>query len=265
MHRRSFAGHRCDAVDRDVCESGIEFHGQRPGAVGGRFERLPFQVKVSGNDLLPINVLGGTIPCVSGASNSGTTGTEATLYNFSKNFITVTYYLQLDTDPADSTRLIPSLYRRQSDSHTGDAPTVEQLAQGMEQLNFLFGTAQTDSTVAYMTGDKISAASSATTCPPEPYLYQTTQQANTTIAQVEPDCLWGGVKSIETHLLADSINNMYDLTNPDMGYTYNDGVNAATVYDGQSAPPAKQASGAAFGKMLRREFVSLNSVRNYNP
>jgi type IV pilus assembly protein PilW len=223
-----------------------------------------FQVSVSGSVLKPINVLGGNVPCVSGASSSGTTGTEATLYNFSKDFVTVTYYLQYDTDPADTKRLIPSLYRRKSDSHVGDAPTTEQVAQGLEQLNFLFGIAQTDSKVAYMTADLISGASTATTCPPEPSLYATTQQSNGTIAQVEPACLWGGVKSIETHLLADTINNMYDLTNPDMAYIYSDGV-TVTTYDGQSAPPAKQPSGINFGNMLRREFVSLNSVRNYNP
>ena len=122
--------------------------------------------------------------------------------------------------------------------------------------------ARSGSAARSLTADQVSGSSSAGTCPPEPYLYQTTQQTVAGIAPAEPDCLWSGVKSIETHLLADSVNNMYDLTNPDMGYTYN---STTPTYDGSGAPPATQVSGADFGKMLRREFVSLNSVRNYNP
>jgi type IV pilus assembly protein PilW len=222
-----------------------------------------FKVQVNGNDLLPINVVGGgTIPCVAGASSSGTTGTEATIYNFSHDFITVTYYLQLDTDQGDTTRLIPSLYRQQSTIFAAGVP--QQIVQGVEQLNFLYGFANADSKVGYLTADAVTAASTTASCPPEPYLYQNTQKANGTIAQVETDCLWAGVKSIEAHVLVDSVNNMYDITAPDMGYQYSDGI-SALGYDASTAPPANQSSGIPFGKMMRREFITLNSVRNYNP
>lgn len=229
-----------------------------------------FKVQVNGSDLLPINVVGGgTIPCVAGASSSGTTGTEATIYNFSRDFVTITYYLQFDQDQAPgSKRLIPTLYRRQStigDLLDGTAIVPQAIVQGAEQMDFLYGFAQADSTVSYLTADAVSTASTATSCPPEPYLYQTTQKANGTIAAVEADCLWAGVKSIEAHLLVDSINNMYDLSYPDMGYQYSDGVTASGYTDPTTAPPTTQASGIDFGKMMRREFVTLNSVRNYNP
>ena len=223
-----------------------------------------FPVGVAGNVLTPTGAAVGAVGCTSGA----TSGSEAKLYNFTTDFITVTYWLQLATDPNNANRLIPTLMRKQSDltggapSTTGSASVPQQLVQGAEQLSFLYGVQAADGTTRYLTADQVQA-STVLTCPLPPQQYTVFIPGT-----MEPNCLWRAVKSIEAHVLLDSVNDMYDLTNTEMAYMYTGGLVAGAyspyVYDGSSAPPATQAGNINFGRMMRREFVSLVSIRNYN-
>lgn len=224
-----------------------------------------FQVNVSGSVLSPTAVLGGSLPCP--AAPGSVSGGEMTLYNFSRDFHTITYYLRLDTDQNDANRLIPSLVRRDSTiANQGAASNDQVLVQGVEQMDFLNGVRRDAGTISYLTSDLVAAQSSSTNCPP---MAQNQISAGLAAGSVEPGCLWRSLNSIEVHLLVDSVNNLYTLTPQDMAYRY------AYAYSGSDnthkpAPPPSLAtsdlpSGLKAGKMLRREFVSLVSARNFNP
>lgn len=245
--------------------------------VGSRAEI--FQVAVSGTSpsaiLTPTGLISGlTIPCFS----TSPAGTDAVLYNFSRDFLTVTYYLKLDTDPDDATRLIPALVRRQSTiaslaSATPTSGVDQELVQGVEQMDFLYGVermvnpavpttppAPRDSAVSYLTANKVTAQSTSSNCPPQPQQYITQMAAGT----AEPDCLWRATKNIEAHILVNSIHNTA-LSGADMAYQYNYGYSGTDAAQTPATPGTTLPSGLAVGSMLRREFVSLISIRNYNP
>jgi len=64
------------------------------------------------------------------------------------------------------------------------------------------------------------------------------------------------------------VNNIYTLTPADMAYQYTYGYGGTDAKQTPVLPPSATtplASGLKAGKMLRREFVSLVSVRNFNP
>ena len=218
-----------------------------------------FQVAVSGSTLTPINVPNaGLVSCV---QTSGVI--EAQLFNFSRNFVTVAYWLELSADPNDATHLIPSLYRQQADN-TGATLSPTELVQGVDRLDFLYGVQDATGAVSYGDAGQISRTPSGLACSPTPRQYQLVMPPPNT--PMEPGCLWRSIKSIEAHLLLNSINNLYDLTPADMAYRYNSGYAASSiVYDGTSAVPATMPSGLPFGRVMRREFVALSEQRNYNP
>lgn len=225
-----------------------------------------FRVNVAGNMITPNAPLGGRVPC-------GGNSADAMLYNFSSDFITATYYTKLKTDPNDPTRLIPVLVRRQSTiNNVQPFANDPEIVQGIEQLDFLYGVERKDGTTSFLTAadTQMQTQSTFANCPPAPYLYIKQLPPNT----VEPQCLWRAVKNIEVHVLANSVKNNYNLTPVDMAYQYTyayDGTDAAQT---PAVPPCVPVStcasstlpsGLAVGKMLRREFISLVSVRNYNP
>jgi type IV pilus assembly protein PilW len=222
-----------------------------------------FKVSVAGNVLTPTGILnGGTI---GGCSATGA-GPEVTIFNFSRNFITATYALKLLADNNNAARLIPTLVRQESDATgatvTGKNAPAQEIVQGVEQMDFLYGVQAADGTSRYLTASDVQA-STLVTCPPPP-----SQYVQFIPGTMEPDgCLWRAVKTIEVHLLLDSVNDMYDLTANEMAYLYKAPETGSTgyAYTGTVAVPANQAGGIPFGRMMRREFVSLVSIRNFNP
>jgi type IV pilus assembly protein PilW len=223
-----------------------------------------FQVTASGAALTPASVLGGSLPCP--VDPSATSITDVTLYNFSQDFHTITYYLKLDADPNDSTRVIPALVRRESNiDNQGTASNDQELVQGIEQLDILAGVQRNNGTISYLTSDLIDGQSSATNCPPMAVLQIA---AGLPAGSVEPQCLWRSLNSVEVHLLVDSVNNLYDLTPADMAYQYTYAYGGTDAKQSPASPPSATTSlpsGLKAGWMLRREFVSLVSVRNFNP
>jgi type IV pilus assembly protein PilW len=221
-----------------------------------------FQVAASGDatsvTLTPQNVLNSGKPACSGSSSR-----ETRVFNFTRDFITVIYWVRLDADPNDGSRVIPVLIRTQIDN-SGAAAVDQELVRGVERMDFLYGTqlglSDADSgSVRYFTANQMAAASTSTNCAPPPIEFQSTDNipaAN----EYEAGCLWRSVKNIEAHFLLDSVDNMYDLSQADMGFQYNG--------SGLGVPPATgnmPVTGLAPGKMLRREFVALVSIRNFNP
>jgi type IV pilus assembly protein PilW len=188
------------------------------------------------------------------------------LFNFSRDFITVTYWLRLDPDPNVPGRVIPALIRTQADN-TGlpganATHTDSELVQGVERLNFLYQFQKNDGSIEYLTADNVAAQSTAANCPLPPAQYSDvipgTYETDTSGVNI---CLWRALMSIEAHLLVDSINNLFSLSAPEMAYQY--------YGSGMVSPPgptvAMPVTGIPAGSMIRREFIATASIRNYNP
>ena len=223
-----------------------------------------FPVTVSGTALTPIASgllhLTDQIRC----PGSG----EVKVFNFSRDFLTVTYWLKLvaDLQVTSPQRFIPTLVRTDA-NNVLPAPTINnlELVQGVEQMNFLYGVQTADGKVEYVSAAAVSTNSSATSCSPPPYLFSDkTYFTGVPIYEIPPAftskiCLWRSVKSVEAHLLVDSINNLFTLGKDDWRYTYNGGVATAPALT-----TTAMASGLPAGSMMRREFITLVSIRNFN-
>ena len=209
------------------------------------------KVDVAGAVLTPTagSLLLNTNKCPSGAS----AGPDTRVFNFSRDFRTVTYYLGLkaDTNPdAPAGRLISSLYRRVN----GGA--AEELVEGVERLDFLYGFEYGNGTVRLLTATEVEAQSNVTNCGPKPQ----------DLTALEPGCLWRSVTSIEMHMLVNSVRDQYDLTSADTAYRYS--IGDPWFGSGPAGAPAATGTmpvtGLRAGRMMRREFVATVSVRNFN-
>jgi type IV pilus assembly protein PilW len=174
--------------------------------------------------------------------------------------VTVTYWLQLDADPTVAGRVIPALMRMQRDN-TGTAtpaPAVE-LVQGVETLGFSYGVQQSNGNLQFLKADAVASNSSSANCPPPPGQFARTVSGVPPVETYETGCLWRALASVEVHLLVDSVTDLFTLTVPEMVYQF-DG-------SGPQNPPAAASNmpnGIKAGKMMRREFMTLVAVRNYN-
>src|SRR5262249_2559901 len=131
-----------------------------------------FPVTVAGNVLTPSGTAAGA---VGGCTSTGS-GPEARVFNFTRNFITATYWLEFKTDRNTPNRLIPTLMRKEADlpggapSTTGKASVAAELVQGAEQLSFLFGVQAANGQNRYLTADQV-LASTLVSCPLPPQQY----------------------------------------------------------------------------------------------
>lgn len=189
-------------------------------------------------------VLGGTsAQCV----NPGNRDQRA--FNFSKDFVTVTYFVKLVEDPNPDARpnsptapkrVVPVLVRREN----GSSLTDSELVQGIDELKFLFGVQNPDGTTSFMTAKEIET--SVAPCIPAPDGIST-----------EPGCLWRSVRSIEAHLLMNTVDELFGLESSARQYRFMGAMHSTT--DTTALPSTLKA-----GSMLRREFVAFASTRNHN-
>lgn len=185
---------------------------------------------------------------------------DSRVFNFSRGFVTVTYYVGLVADPISNpdqpNRLIPVLYRKVN----GGAP--DEIVRGVERLDFLYGVQYKDGALRYLTADQVIANSNATNCvsdvPNQP---------------TWAGCLWNSVHTIEAHMLLDTVTNVQGLTGADTAFCYSFDVNGdrqdcnsvANLTVPSSDPNAYTFAGNTslkVGHMMRHEFVSLVAVRN---
>jgi type IV pilus assembly protein PilW len=205
-----------------------------------------FQVNAAGNTLTPTG-----LENLAAYQPSGSIGSfDVRVFNFSRDFTTITYYLAYKTDPDTPARLIPTLYRRVNGSATPD-----ELVQGVERLDFIYGVQYADASLHYLNAADVTANSAvAGNCSPPP------PQLGLTGTNTEPNCLWRSIKSIEAHMLLDTIDDI-KLGGADMAYRYTiDGA-------GMTVPPAynqDMGNGMLAGRMMRREFIALVTARNAN-
>ncbi len=205
-----------------------------------------FQVSAAGNVLTPTGLLDSS----SYKPAATVSSFDVRVFNFSRDFLTVTYYLAYKADLETPGRLIPTLYRRQNGSQ------VDELVQGVERLDFLYGVQYRDASLHFLTAAQVNANSVAGNCsPPPPGL-------GLAAGNVEPGCLWRSVMTVEAHMLLDTVDNV-GLSQADMAYRYTGATGDTTMH----IPPAANQpmdTGMPAGVMMRREFISSVAMRNGN-
>lgn len=175
------------------------------------------------------------------------------VFNASRDWNTVTYWLKLIDDPnpqAPSSRLLPVLMR-------SDNGVAEELVQGVERLDFLYSVADLSGRVRFLNASEMTAQSNAAGCPMPSVDFASQTMADPTWR--EPGCLWRAVRGIEVHLLMNTIDNQFDLTPADQAYRYSiDSGTTPTAPSGATMP----VTGVSTGAMMRREFLTFAAVRN---
>jgi len=220
-----------------------------------------FAVTRSGNAFTPATQFPGYAPsCVNPQ-------TDARLFDFSRDFVTVTYYLQwlADSDPdAPAGHRVAALMRKVN----GGA--AEEIARGVERMDFRYVVENADAGTLYLDADQVDAgtdaAGNAIQCPVQPDF---SAFGAATQAEMTQGCLWRALRAIEVHLLVDNTVLMPTLAAGELAYRYSCDGSAACTNTGAAQVPAAPLTAplpnGANKRMLRREFVGLFSVRNYNP
>ena len=232
-----------------------------------QFSALPGLVIVSdcqNPSIIPISGAAGNVLTVASTMLAGTPTCQASalrdmrVFNFSDDFVTVTYYLGYRTDDnpdarvnsAAAKRLIPTLIRRENGVDS-------ELVRGVDRLDFRYAVQELGGQTRYLTAAQVNNNNGATmTCPikaagvaPNP----------TTPTSSEPGCLWRAVTGVEAHLLVNTVDDIsgLDPTSTRYRYTFDATGGAAGVTVNQSTLP----SGLAIGNMLRRPQPVRQSCR----
>lgn len=202
---------------------------------------------VSGNTLtVGGGVLGVGMPFgPTGAICMGNRTRDVRLFNFAQDFVTISYYLAFRTDDSPDARpnagtgprLIPVLIRRENG-------VEQELVRGVDQLAFRYGVQDSLGNTRFMTAAQVNSSGAACS-PPPPGL------------NLEPGCLWRSVRTIEAHLLVNTVDEVFGLDNASRTFRF-DG-STFTLADGAALP-----SGLTAGSQVRREFIAYASSRAHN-
>ncbi|MGN6480470.1 PilW family protein [Luteibacter sp.] len=172
------------------------------------------------------------------------TGVSPRLFDFNRDYQTVTYYLQV-VDDNDGNKT-GALMRRLNG-------VSSEVVRGVERLDFLYGVMDAAGNTSFRTAADIDSATSCASSSPG------------TLGS-DPGCLWRSVQSIEVHVLMDGQKPLYALNNGDMQYQYYGDTAITGLASPDDANRTVKPSQQGFDNhMLRREFTTLVSVRNYNP
>lgn len=209
---------------------------------------------------------GGLVLTPAGNANDNTVGRylrreDTRVFDFERDFRAVTYYLRLVDDPnpdAPASRLISALVRRQNG--------VEQvIAEGIERLDFTYVLEDRNGLTHNLNAAQVHAWP-ITNCPPRPPVQLGPGMDN--------NCGWRSIRAIEVTLLA---NTVADIGRNDESFVYSfltsGAVNTGAAPEVACDPSYGSCPGGSVttlpsglrpGRMLRREFRSLVSVRNNN-
>lgn len=171
-------------------------------------------------------------------------GVSPRLFDFNRDYQTVTYFLQVVDD--NNGNKTGALMRRQNG-------VSAEVVRGVERLDFLYGVMDAAGNTSYRSASDID---SATVC------------ASSSIGAIgtDPGCMWRSVQSIEVHLLMDGQKPLFTLNAGDLQYQYfGDTAIIGLAAPDDSKRTVKPGDQGFDNHMIRREFSSLVSVRNYNP
>ena len=186
----------------------------------------------------------GILPDANGFLCRGSRIRDVRLFDFSKDFVTVTWYLAFRKDDSPDARsntggterLIPVLIRRVNGAE-------QEIIRGVDQLTFKYGVQLADGKTQIMEASDIQSGTNCAAPPPG--------------MTMEPGCLWRSVRSIEPRLLVNSVDEVFTLDSQSRQYRFNGGTGSGT-------DDSTLASGLTAGSMLRREFIGYAAVRNHN-
>lgn len=214
-----------------------------------------FRVSVAGNVITP--AAGSLIQPTAFKPGAGSGACDARIFNFTRDFMTISYWLQLAVDPNPEAggRLISTLMRSEN-------RVAQEVAQGVERLDFLFGTSViANGGMRYLDANQVTTLSTAAACaPPSSAFSKMYSRTGTPAEQAwrEPGCLWRSLRSIELHALFNTVDDMGAMSAQDQAYWY--GIDSAS---GPVIPTTTMpVTALPAGRMMRREFMSLVSIRN---
>lgn len=197
-----------------------------------------------------------------GAQLNSTFGPEndAIVNDFDADFVTVTYYLRLMPDGSQPGRLVSTLRRRENGIDVA-------IADGIERLDFLYHVEDRQGRMRPLTAAGVQAMT-PTECP------------QVSASQLEPpvstadaaNCGWRSVRAIEVYLLANTVEDSGAHQEPFQYAFLPDGsANAANTVQVACDPAYGSCPGGSMtvlpsslapGRMLRREFRTVVTVRN---
>jgi type IV pilus assembly protein PilW len=165
------------------------------------------------------------------------------VFNFSKDFDTISYYVGLKKDLSTNGRLISSLYRVEN----GEEPV--EVVEGVERFDVFYGVRFNNGTIGYLTADEIQNAfiPRCVTPPLVPADMGLDPMENTN------GCLWRSVFAVRVHVLLNTVYN--SSTSDSETFVY-------SVDGFEDQVPSSLPSGLDPDKMYRREFtetIALNS------
>jgi type IV pilus assembly protein PilW len=204
---------------------------------------------IAGNTLTVGSQAASVTPPLCGPS----TDADTRVYNFSRDFVTVTYYLafRADDNPdarpnVGSNRLVPTLIRRENG-------VEQELVRGVDRLDFRYGVRDSAGNFRFLTAAQVdNGMSGAISC--------TSNDTSAAPAgpNPEPGCLWRSVQRIEAHLLVSSGDEVPSMDSIGMSYRYMD-------VDYPVTSSSNLPSGIRAMSVPRREFVAYAALRNRTP
>jgi len=167
------------------------------------------------------------------------------VYNFTKQFKTVSYYVGFKQSPENQSSIISSLFRIEN----GNTP--QEVVAGVERFDLTYGVQFVDGTMAYLTADQVQNAA-ISTCTVEPI--------------VPPDfgipplangigCLWRSVFAVKLNVLLNTV--------------YNSSTSDSEKFVYSSDGPAEQLPNSLpseidAGRMYRKEFTKTIALKSNN-
>lgn len=182
------------------------------------------------------------------------------LFDLSRDFQTITYYLKVVDNGDGVGHTTGALIRRVNGGNTAArGGSAEEIARGVERLDFKYGVQLANGTVHYYTAEQVDNSTKAD-CQAVPLpIYGSDDHG----------CLWRSVSLVEIDLLMDGQQPLYSLTPDELMYTYASDnpprgilVPESPTATGRKVTPIQQGFPLP---MLRREFTAVVAVRNFNP
>lgn len=190
-------------------------------------------------------------------------GSAPRVFDFVNDFQTVTYFLQVVD--AGNGHTTGELVRR---VNINGVVTDQPLVRGVERLDFRYGIVDASGGTRFLTANEVDTGTDASgntiACHVPPG-----QTSDVAVPGGMPSagCLWRSVQTIEVHILMDGQTPLYTLTPQEMFYLYSpDGASGGTTPVAPTAHPIQPNATQGFpNELLRREFTSLVTLRNFNP
>lgn len=195
-----------------------------------------FEAQVAGVTITPNDTTDDS-PTAHNDIGAFTRAADSRVFNFTRNFITATYFLQIRNDPTTPGRRMSSLVRQVN----GDAQVI---ADGVERLEFRYAVEDVNGQTRYLTAEQVQNMNAAL-CLPFPV----------GVRAMEPGCGWRSVVAIDVALLLNSVENNAPSETERYSFTFNNEI--------EVAPPGTLPSGLPRGRLFRREFRTTVTVRNF--